>query len=120
MRILHFSATAALLAVFVIGCSKHPSQLSSSLPANTKDLGVVEFREGTPQHFTLGDGKGCTVTGKQNSGDIEVDFVIEATNAEDGTVSVLSRPRISTSPGRQCVISVGDVSIGFTPKCKMP
>jgi endonuclease YncB( thermonuclease family) len=84
-----------------------------------KDLGVVELIENTPQHFSLGDGKGCTVTGKQLSGDIEVDFVIEATNV-DGTVAVLSRPKISTSPGRHCVISVGDVSIGLTPKWKTP
>jgi len=111
---------AALMATFVIGCSKSPQQSSSHASANTKDLGVVELTEGTPQHFSLGDGKGCTVTGKQlPKGIVEVSFVIEATNA-DGTVGVISRPRIVTSPGQQCAISVGGVNIGLTPKLKTP
>jgi hypothetical protein len=116
MNIRHITM-AALMAAFIIGCSKHPSHL----PAGTKDLGVIEFTEGTPQQFSLGDGKSCTATAKQIDGgkDIEVDLVIQATNA-DGTITDFARPAISTSPGRQCVISVGEVSIGMTPKWKTP
>jgi hypothetical protein len=113
---------AALMATFVIGCSKSPSAQShySKLPPGTKDLGVIEFAEGTPQQFSLGGGRGCTATAKRIDGDnIEVHFAIVATNA-DGTVSDFGRPAISTSPGRQCVISVGEVSIGLTPKWKSP
>jgi Flp pilus assembly secretin CpaC len=120
MRILHLT-TAALMAAFIIGCSKSPSQPTSGLPAGTKDLGVIEFTEGTPQQFSLGGGKSCTATAKQIDGgkDIEVDLAIQATNA-DGTVMDLGRPRISTLPGRQCAISTGEVSIELTPKWKTP
>ena len=60
-----------------------------------QNLGVVEFTEGTPQHFALGGGKGCTITAKHTLGGIEVDFVIEATNA-NGVAEVWARPKIST------------------------
>lgn len=110
---------AALTAAFVIGCSKGPSRPVSYLPAGTRELGVIKFTAGTPQHFSLGDGRSCTATARRVAGNIEVDFVIEATNT-DGTVTVLSRPRISTLPGRQCAVSVGDVSIGLTPTWKAP
>jgi hypothetical protein len=120
MRTLHFITGAALIAAFCIGCSKSPNQPTSRLPAGTKDLGVIEFTEGTPQQFSLGGGRGCTATAKRIDGnDIEVDFSIVATNA-DGTVMELSRPCISASPGMQCAISDGDVSIGLIPKWKTP
>lgn len=119
MRIQHIITAAALMAAFVIGCSKSPSRPASHLPAGMKALGVIEFTEGTPQHFSLGNGKGCTATAKRLGDDIEVDFVIETTNT-DGTVTEFGRPSLSTSPGRQCVISVGDVSIGLTPQWKTP
>jgi Flp pilus assembly secretin CpaC len=121
MRILHFTLTAALMAAFVIGCSKHKSKPSASSHDNTKmqNLGVVEFTEGTPQHFALGGGKGCTITAKHTLGGIEVDFVIEATNA-NGVAEVWARPKISTVPGEQCAIGVEDVSVGLTPKWKTP
>ena len=122
MRIPHFIAGAALIAAFIVGCSKSPSEQAHhpKLPPGTKDLGVIEFTEGTPQHFSLGAGKGCTATAKRVDGnDIEVHFAIVATNA-DGTIADFGRPALSTLPGRQCVISVGDVSIGFTPQWKTP
>ncbi len=120
MRISHMITGAALMAAFCIGCSKSPSHPTSRLPAGTKDLGVIEFTEGTPLQFSLGGGRGCTATAKRNNGgNIEVDFSIVSTNA-DGTVSDFARPSISTSPGRQCVVSVGEVSIGLVPKWKTP
>ena len=73
-----------------------------------------------PLQFSLGGGRGCTATAKRIDGDnIEVDFAIVSTNA-NGTVSDFGRPAISTSPGRQCVISVGEVSIGLIPEWKTP
>ena len=119
MRNLCLTTGIALMVALFVGCSKHSSQPSSSLPANAKDLGVVTFTGAAPQHFALGEGKGCTVTGKQRFGKIEVDFVVEATNA-DGTVTVLGRPKILASADRQCVVSVGNVSIALTPKWNSP
>ncbi len=83
-------------------------------------MGVIEFTQGMPLQFSLGGGRGCTPTAKRIDGDnIEVDFAIVSTNA-NGTVSDFGRPAISTSPGRQRVISVGEVSIGLIPEWKTP
>ena len=106
------------MAAFVIGCSKHPSQSSSHMPPNTKDLGAVELAEGTPQNFSLGDGKSCTLTGKQLPDGIDVKIVVLTTNA-DGTV-MSSQGEITTSPGRQCTIGIGDTMVGLTPTLKKP
>jgi hypothetical protein len=106
-----------MMAVLIVGCSKHPSKPLSHLPANTKDLGVVEFTDGTPQHFSLGDGKGCTVTGKHVSDGIEVIFMIESTNA-NGTVKLIGTPRLTAPPGQRTAIGIGDVSIEFIPEWK--
>ena len=120
-HIMHISriTTAALMAAFVIGCSKHPSKSSAHAPAKMTNLGEVEFTEGTPQHFAVGGGKSCTITAKHTLGGIEVDFVIEATNA-NGIAEVWARPKISTVTGQQCAISVEDVAVGLTPKWKSP
>jgi hypothetical protein len=118
MRIQHITAIAALMAAFVIGCSKHPSQSASHLPQNTKDLGAVELVEGLPQNFSLGDGKSCTLTGKQLSDGIDVKVVVLTTNA-DGVV-MSSQGEITTSPGRQCAIGIGDTMVGLTPTLKKP
>lgn len=83
-----------------------------------KDLGVVEFTANTPQHFSLGDGKGCTITGKPLPDGIEVKVLVLTTNA-DGTVQ-RSQGDITTLPGRQCAISMGDTMVGLTPTLKIP
>jgi hypothetical protein len=118
MRTLHITTGAALMAAFVIGCSKHPSQSSSHLPPNTKDLGAVELAEGTTQIFSLGDGKSCTLIGKQLSDGIDVKVVVLTTNA-DGIV-MSSQGEITTLPGRQCAIGIDDTMVGLTPILKKP
>jgi hypothetical protein len=116
--------TAALMAAFIIGCSKHPSHL----PAGSKNLGVIEFTEGTPQQFSVFGGIVCSATAKRIDGDnIELHFAIASTNA-DGTVLGFGSPVISTSPGRQCLIPFADIRmsvpkskiIALTPKWKTP
>jgi Flp pilus assembly secretin CpaC len=110
----------ALLAAFVIGCSKHPSTPSSHASVNTKELGVIEFTENAPQHFSLGGGRSCMITVRHALlGGIKVDFEIEATNT-DGTVQVLARPSIHTVTDSRCDISVEDVGVALTPKWKSP
>ena len=118
MRIPHLT-TAALMAVFVIGCSKHPGQPISPLPAHTTDLGVVELTDGAPQQFSLGDGKGCTITGKHVSEGMQVNFVIVATNA-NGTVKLIGTPRLIAPPGQRTALGISDVSIELIPEWKKP
>lgn len=103
------------MAAFIIGCSKHLPHL----PANTSDLGVIEFTEGTPQHFDLGDGKGCTISGKHVSDGIQVDFIIVSTNA-NGSVKLIGTPRLTAPPGQRTAIGILDVSIEFIPEWKKP
>lgn len=118
MRIPHFIATVVLLAAFVIGCSKSSSALShhSKMPPNTTDLGAVELVPQTPQQFSLGAGKSCIITGRQLPDGIDVKLLVLVTNA-DGSVK-RSQGEIETSPGRQCAIVMGDVSVGLTPTLK--
>jgi hypothetical protein len=119
MRISHLT-TAALMAAFVIGCSKSPSQQShqASAPPNTKDLGAVEFAVQTPKQFSLGDGKGCTITARQIPDGIGLMLVLLSTNT-DGTV-MSSQGQIETRSGQQCAIEVGGTMVGLTPTLKTP
>jgi Flp pilus assembly secretin CpaC len=119
MRIPHLTCTTALMFAFVLGCSKHPTKPAMQATAKMTNLGEIEFTEGTPQHFTVSSNKSCTVTAKHTPNGIEVDFVIEATNA-DGTVQVWATPKISTVTGQQCAIGVEDMAIGLTPTWKEP
>jgi len=118
MRTPHFIATAALLAVFIIGCSKNPSEQShhAKLPPNTTDLGAVELTPQTPKQFSLGAGKSCILIGRQLPDGVGVKVLVLVTNA-DGTVE-RSQGEVETSPGRQCVMVTGGVSVGFTPTLK--
>ncbi len=120
MRILHLT-TAALMAAFVISCSKKPSEQAHhpKLPAGTVDLGAVELVPQTPTQFSLGAGKGCILTGKQLQGGVDVKMELFVTNA-DGTVE-RSQGELETSPGRQCVLTIGsNVPVGFAPTLKTP
>ena len=120
MRILHYIATAALLAVLVIGCSKKPSEQTHhpKLPAGTVDLGAVELVPQTPTQFSLGAGKSCILTGKQLQDGVDVKMTLFVTNA-DGTVEH-SSGGVWTLPGRKTVLIIGSVPVGFAPTLKTP
>jgi hypothetical protein len=120
MRILHLT-TAALMAAFVIGCCKKPSEQTHhpKLPEGTVNLGAVELVPQTPTQFSLGAGKSCILTGKQLPDGVDVRMVLLVTNA-DGTVD-RSQGELETSPGRQCVLTIGsNVPVGFAPTLKTP
>jgi hypothetical protein len=118
MRLPHFIAGAALMAAFVIGCSKRSSEQShhSKLPPNPTDMGAVELVPQTPTQFSLGADKSCILTGRQLPDGINVKVLVLVTNA-DGTVK-RSQGEISTLAGRQCAIVMGDVSVAMTPTLK--
>jgi len=96
-----------------------PSSNFPPLPPCTKDFGVIEFTEGTPQHFGLDDNKSCSMSAKHVASYISINLFIETTNAA-GKVMELAGPGITISPGRHCDIVFGDVLISLTPKWKMP
>jgi hypothetical protein len=66
-----FAIAAALMATFVIGCSKHPQQHSSRTPASTSDVDIAGRLQGTwsepasgGQNFKTtfyADGRGVTL-----------------------------------------------------------
>ena len=118
MRISHYIATAALVGVLVIGCSKKPNEQTHhpKLPAGTVDLGAVELVPQTPTQFSLGAGKSCILTGRQLSNNIDIKLLVLVTNA-DGTVEH-SEAEMERSPGGLCVMVVGGVSVGFAPTLK--
>jgi len=112
------------MAALVTGCKR---SVPAHVSAGAKDLGVIEFTEGTPRQFNLGGGKGCSATAQRVDGtNLKIDFIFARTNA-DGTVTEFDNFHLSTIPGRQCVIPY-DVSngasptptISFTPKWKTP
>jgi len=119
MRILPL-ATAALMAAFVIGCSKKSSEQAHhpKLPAGTVDLGAVELVPQTPTQFSLGAGKCCILTGNQLAGVIHVQVQMFVTNADR---TVWSSPAdVSTLAGRQCSINCLNMMIEMTPTMKTP
>jgi hypothetical protein len=121
MRILHIITlnAAILAAILVTGCSKNSSQQSqAAAPPNLKDLGAVELVAGTPTQFSLGEDKGCTITGEHIPNGIGLKLVVLSTN-EDGTVD-RSQGQIDAVPGQQCAISMGDMMVGLTPTLKTP
>jgi hypothetical protein len=118
MRILHLT-TAALMAAFVIGCSKKPNEQTHppKLSAGTVDLGAVELVPQTPTQFSLGAGKSCTLTGKQLAGVIHLQVQVFVTNADR---TVWSSPAdVSTLAGRQCSVTCFNTTIEMTPKMKI-
>jgi len=121
MRIPHIITlnAAILAAILITGCSKSASQQPhAAAPPNLKDLGAVELVAGTPTQFSVGAGKGCTITAKQIPNGIGLKLVVLSTNA-DGTVD-RSQGQIDAVPGQQCAISMGDIMVGLTPTLKTP
>jgi hypothetical protein len=104
-------------ALAIAGCSKNDQP--SAAPKNAKNLGTIEFTSKVPQDFSLGDGKGCTLTAEPLPGCIGVHVTVVTTNS-DGTIS-RSESQITTSAGRQCAIGVGENQpmISFTPMLKL-
>jgi len=124
MRKSHITTGAALAAVITIGCFNLLGQQSPP-PQTTKNLGVVEFTNGIPRYFSLGDAKSCTataryVTNQYVTNRIEVDFVIQETNS-DGTVYLLGEPKLIIGiPNQYGKVTSGGVSIKLKPKLKTP
>jgi hypothetical protein len=105
---------AILAAILITGCSKPHA---TALP-KMADLGAVELVPKTPKQFGLGAGRSCTVTGYPLGTNITVNLVVMTTNA-DGNVQ-RSEGQMGTAPGRHCVFSLGDATVGLTPTLKRP
>jgi hypothetical protein len=112
MRILHL-ASAALMAAFIIGCSKQSP--TTPTKAAVPDVGVVDFTDHTPKYYGIGGDRSCTISGVTDSQGITISVLFQQTNA-DKTVQIIGTPKIYTSPGHPCIVSSGDVSVRFMPK----
>jgi hypothetical protein len=115
---------AISIGLFVASCSKRTTDQvthPTSLPPNTKDLGIVELKNNESHQYDLGDGKDCIVTisttpPPENS--LIIDFVIEAKDAS-GNKQQISNPKVSVSPGHAVLVISGDTSIKLMPKLKV-
>jgi hypothetical protein len=112
MRTPHIMTGAALMAAFVVGCSKP----HATTPPKMTDLGVVELTPKTPKQFSLGGSQSCTITCYPNGTNITVNLVVMTTNT-DGSIH-RSLGQMVTSSGRQCVFGLGDATVGLRPTWK--
>jgi hypothetical protein len=128
MRTLHFTLTAALMAIFVIGCSKHSTQQSpevhklSELPPNmtTKELGVVELMAQIPKTISFGARTNCVITPTDlHGGILQLSILVEVETA-DGKTNVLSRYAVTQHSGQQFGFAVGNTMVSLTPVLKVP
>jgi hypothetical protein len=116
MRILHIITGTALMAAFVIGCSKTPNQPISTSSAAVQDLGVVSLSDATPQYLAIAPNKSYALTGAASSnGMTKIVMVVQETNA-DKTVRIHDPETFFMVTGHRLTIKSGDVSIRFTPE----
>jgi hypothetical protein len=112
MRISHLT-TAALMAAFILGCSKQSP--TTPVKAAAPDVGVVDFTDHTPKCYSLGGDKSCTISGVTDSHGITIDVLFQTTNA-DKTLQTVGTGNVYVSPGHPCIVSSGGVSVRFMPK----
>ena len=106
--------TVGLLALLLLGCSKHSPRAAS--PKLT-DLGVVEMSDGLPIHRDLGGDKACIITPTILTNGIRLAFVIEQTNSA-GVVQTLATPVAERTGIGAVEVIVGDIAVKVTPKVK--
>ena len=98
-----------LLVLAFAGCSKHSAATYPKVP----NLGVVEVSDGITSRHDLGGDRVCIVTPTvQKDGSLLLALRIE----EAG--KLLAAPRVQTMSDRPFEVTVGDISIGFTPHLK--
>jgi len=116
MRKLHIIAGAALIAAFVMGCSKTSSQPTSTSSTDARDLGVVSLSDATPRFLTIGTNKSYALTGAASSnGMTEIVMVLQETNA-DMTVRIHDPETFLIVAGRSLTVRSGNASIRFKPE----
>jgi hypothetical protein len=118
MKNLNAIFIAALIGLFVAGCSKGtPKQTIPSQP-QIIDLGVVELANHGSHTNNFGDGKDCIVTfTASSSNEILISVVIE-TKDSNGKMKRTHGPRLITISGETCSISDGVNGFTITPKLK--
>jgi hypothetical protein len=133
--------TAALLALLLIGCSKHSPPAA---PANPKvaDLGVVEVSDGSTNRIDMGGGRVCVITSLMLKDSMLNDATIDGKKANtsqkdallkgqkailmigveekdsNGVTRVVFSDTSSASSGQTIGLSDGVTSIRLTPHFK--
>jgi hypothetical protein len=109
---------AALIALVLSGCLKHPKAVAT--PNVTYiNLGAVQVSDGTPIRHTLSDGRTYILTPTiLKDGRIDMRLDLQVTNSS-GAVETLQGPTDCVFAGDPVSFSVNDVGIKMTPKAKL-
>jgi hypothetical protein len=117
--------TTALIALFVVGCSKSPSepaeQATNDRPVSyvpKVDFGVVEFVPQTPKRVSIAGGRECLMfVTVQSDGNLQIELLMDVKSA-DGKTNRLGQSRLIARAGQECALSVGDTMVSLTPTLK--
>ena len=117
-------STAALLT----GCQKksvwqtlHAAEMNHSTISATnslsqKNLGVLPLSNHVSTTITIGKNTQCTLTPTMlKSGDVQIILDMETLDA-DGRPQGMNVARVLARPGEPFDVSIGDISLAFTPE----
>ena len=117
-------STAALLT----GCQKksvgqtlHAAEMNHSTISATnslsqKNLGVLPLSNHVSTTITIGKNTQCTLTPTMlKSGDVQIILDMETMDAE-GRPQGMNVARVLARPGEPFDVSIGDISLAFTPE----
>ncbi len=86
-----------------------------SVPANNKDIGVLNLTNHYETTIDLGAGKSCRITPRMlGRKDLQLTLTLETKQA-DGQMAGLNVTQVTTRPGKTFDVKIGDVKITLTP-----
>jgi hypothetical protein len=110
------------------GCQKKPgarslhaaeinrSSISATNSLSKKNLGVLPLSNHVSTTITLGKNTQCTLTPTVlKSGNIQIILAMETTGA-NGKPQGMNVARVLARPGEPFDVSIGDISLAFTPE----
>jgi hypothetical protein len=104
-----------------VGQTLHAAEIShSSVSSNNslskKDLGVLPLSNHVSTTISLGKNRECTLTPTLlKSGNLQIILEMEITGA-DGRPEGMNVARVLAHPGEPFDVSIGDMSLAFTPQ----
>ena len=117
-------STGALLT----GCQRKPvgqtlhaaeinhSSISATNSLTKKDLGVLPLSNHVSTTITVGKNTQCTLTPTLlKSGNVQIILAMETMDA-DGRPQGMNVARVLARPGEPFDVSIGDISLAFTPE----
>ena len=130
MRVQNLVAVTLIISTgaLLTACQKKPvgqtlhaaeishSSLSSTNSLNKKNLGVLPLSNHVSTTVSLGKNKQCTITPTLlKSGNVQIILDMETTDA-DGRPQGMNVARVLARSGEPFDVSIGDMSLAFTPQ----